>query len=321
MFDHRVGVLTSVAPGYVQETGLWDQLAQRTKQPMTNATLSNARVNVPTGPRAMQPANKKVQQDELKNLMVTHWGAVLHKVQEASGLYKTLAKSSHAHELLHQSLARYEGSTLKSYLGKVNIFLDFGCIQQLDWKQVDPAFVADFLLEYAQGKKSRKTSPSTGEMLKALHFLSNMAEMAELHSALSANLVQSFRITKAMTRSREAPPMRWELVVDLEAELLTRGNSMEKVLLQGFWLACIWGSLRFPDAMRCKPGELTLQDNVLRGFAWQTKATKKGFPWAVVCHGFLKNPPEQGWGAGVASCRTGMELQAVRTSRFFVAGH
>ena len=125
----------------------------------------------------------------MKEHMVEQWGNVLVQLGDASDLRRTLLKAKYPTELLHKALLKVEGSTLQTYLGKARMFMDFVHTQDMTLHDVDPAFMADFLVEYSHGMGTRRRSPSTAAMVKALSFMAKFAEVGTLTEALKTNHV------------------------------------------------------------------------------------------------------------------------------------
>ena len=61
-----------------------------------------------------------------------------------------------------------------------------------------------------------------------------------------------------------------------------------KIIL-GFIGACVYASLRFGDAQRCKPESIFHEDGTLRGICWKTKTSAKGQPWGCMAAGLHGN--------------------------------
>ena len=87
-------------------------------------------------------------------------------------------------------------------------------------EKLTPVMLADFLWEHSLGVRSSRKHPSTAAMLKALGFLANHAEVPALQDALKLKVVQSLKTEPSKGKKREAVPLPWHLVVDMEEELM-----------------------------------------------------------------------------------------------------
>ena len=59
------------------------------------------------------------------------------------------------------------------------------------------------------------------------------------------------------------------------------------ILILGFFLVLIWGSLRFSDAQRINLRSLVYNGENLRGLSWRTKTTNRGQAFGVLAQGLL----------------------------------
>ena len=130
-------------------------------------------------------------------------------------------------------------------------------------------------------------------MIKALGFLAKQAEVKVLQEALETRVVQAFNAGQHMSKRKEASPLPWHIVVDMERELLSPATPLWLKLLLGFWLVRTWGSLRCSDALRCYPRNLVHKDEVLMGECVAGQVHKARAPMGHVDPWFHYQPPEQ----------------------------
>lgn len=132
--------------------------------------------------------------------------------------------------------------------------------------------------------------------LNALRFVARRAAAHGIARAVADPSVAGYEKLCAPTSERkEAAPLCLTAVAALE-ELFERKNvPCGYLLLAGFMLACIWGSLRFSDGACTSPASLSVQGWVLRGSAWRTKVCRRGTPFGVIGIGLFGEFPSWGW--------------------------
>ena len=69
--------------------------------------------------------------------------------------------------------------------------------------------------------------------------------------------------------------------------MLTSSCPESMILILGFFLVLIWGSLRFSDAQRINLRSLVYNGENLRGLSWRTKTTNRGQAFGVLAQGLL----------------------------------
>ena len=96
---------------------------------------------------------------------------------------------------------------------------------------------------------------------------------------------------------REAVPLPLAFCVFLENVVLDVKEPLGKRLVAGFFLMCVWASLRFSDLARTEPDALHIDRGwLLRGFCWKTKNRARGRAFGMLGLGFLGGPrPEESW--------------------------
>ena len=132
--------------------------------------------------------------------------------------------------------------------------------------------------------------------LKALSFVARRTQAGSIIAALDDPSVRGYlKESEPTTERKEAAPFPLVAVVALERVFYMGNVPLGYQLLAGFFLACIWGSLRFSDAARTSPRSLSVEGWILRGTAWKTKVCSRGTPFGVIGAGLLGNFPEWGW--------------------------
>ena len=182
--------------------------------------MKQPRMLPPRGPMQFKGSTQHEIADTLKGQMIQEWQRVLSIVGGTSNLHRHISQSKHPQEMLAQSLLKFEGSTLKTDMGQVRTLLDFMTAQNTPMSEMTSIIIADLLWEYGQGMTTKRQNPSTAAMLKALNFLANQAEIPLMQEALGTKLVTSFMSTTHARPRKEAPPMMFHTVVDMEQQLL-----------------------------------------------------------------------------------------------------
>lgn len=77
----------------------------------------------------------------------------------------------------------------------------------------------------------------------------------------------------------------------MEKRLLTSSCPEHMILILGFLLILIWGSLRFSDAQRINLRSLVYNGENLRGLSWRTKTTNRGQAFGVIAPSKSKKLP------------------------------
>ena len=126
--------------------------------------------------------------------------------------------------------------------------------------------------------------------LRALAWFVKIAGLPKLKACLCTPICQAFAVASNPQEHRESLPLSLSFVLHLEKSVLDPLSSPAEVLRLGYLLVCIWGSLRWGDALWCAPTRLHYQpqSHALVGICLRTKTTKRGMPfgvfWAVRHH-------------------------------------
>ena len=151
---------------------------------------------------------------------------------------------------------------------------------------LDVTFLADFLHACENSLEEDREVCKIGPrpILKALSWLSRIAEVPALQPLMQASLIRAF-LTQPTTDRKEALPLPMAVVVEWEKYICSPHCPQDLRLFLGGLLLALHGGLRFSDLQRVRLNSLSLTSNSLRGVCWQTKTTKRGQPFAVTLHG------------------------------------
>ena len=140
--------------------------------------------------------------------------------------------------------------------------------------------MADYMLatqrSATQDRAVHRTSPLTA--LKALRWLSRIAEWQDLGTALNAPVVSSYAHATISKDRRESYPIPLAVIVGFERAVCDPATSDTIALLLGAILLCTHASLRFGDAQRIAWHSLQLSPTALHGTCYRTKTSVSGQP-------------------------------------------
>ena len=126
--------------------------------------------------------------------------------------------------------------------------------------------MADYMLatqrSATQDRAVHRTSPLTA--LKALRWLSRIAEWQDLGTALNAPVVSSYAHATISKDRRESYPIPLAVIVGFERAVCDPATSDTIALLLGAILLCTHASLRFGDAQRIAWHSLQLSRHLLQ---------------------------------------------------------
>ena len=157
--------------------------------------------------------------------------------------------------------------------------------------------MADYMLatqrSATQDRAVHRTSPLTA--LKALRWLSRIAEWQDLGTALNAPVVSSYAHATISKDRRESYPIPLAVIVGFERAVCDPATSDTIALLLGAILLCTHASLRFGDAQRIAWHSLQLSPTALHGTCYRTKTSVSGQPFAVRWHGIAGRDLKTSW--------------------------
>ena len=108
-----------------------------------------------------------------------------------------------------------------------------------------------------------------------------------LQVCLCTPICQAFSVASHPAEHRESLPLSLSFVLYLEKCILDPHASHAEILRIGYLLLCVWGSLRWGDALWCPPSRLHYQpqSHALVGICLRTKTTKRGMPFGILAAG------------------------------------
>lgn len=155
---------------------------------------------------------------------------------------------------------------------------------------------------------SRSTKPSTMLMFKAFVFMAKHAQIESLMSCLETQAVKALAAHKpSEVKKKEAWPLPFDLVVKMESLVNDPGTAPWTVLLPGFFLVCIWASLREADALCSSPSAIVVGQHCITWGSLAIKEQNGGTCLGLRSLGVLAQPASMGTGPtiGFTSCWDG----------------
>ena len=236
------------------------------------------------------------QETTRKDACLSAWQEILHALGSASSLYLNISASKYPEALLRKSLEKFTAGTLERYIASTRQFLDFLGLSHRTVGTMDVSFLADFLHACENSLEEDREVCKIGPrpILKALSWLSRIAEVPALQSIMQASLIRAF-LTQPTADRKEALPLPMAVVVQWERYICNPHCPQDLRLFLGGLLLALHGGLRFGDLQRIRLQSLSLTSASLRGVCWQTKTTKRGQPFAVTLHGISGRSLEFLW--------------------------
>ena len=231
-----------------------------------------------------------------KEACLSAWQEILQTLGSASSLHSSITNSKYPDALLRKSLDKFTAGTLERYIASTRQFLDFLGLSNRTIASMDVAFLADFLHACENSLEEDREVCKIGPrpILKALSWLSRIAEVPALQPIMQASLIRAF-LTQPTTDRKEALPLPMAVVVAWEKYICSPHCGQDLRLFLGGLLLALHGGLRFGDLQRIRLNSLSLTSTSLRGVCWQTKTTKRGQPFAVTLHGISGRALESLW--------------------------
>ena len=192
--------------------------------------------------RTKQPSsNKHIVQ--LFQTLLSVFGA-------ASTLGSQLSTSSFGDMHLHRVIDSYAASTLMKYLSAVGNFIRTCKELGASFLEISALQLADILITVQLSKSSDTAGCSSTGTLQALRWWQKVAGIHSWKPILFAPVIQSFLTIRIPGDRSESVPIPLWCIVQWEKRVLTSACPEPMVLILGFFLLLIWGSLRFSDAQR-----------------------------------------------------------------------
>ena len=225
------------------------------------------------------------------------WLLLLDKLGSTSSLWTETTQSLTPERLRVRAISAYAASSLEAYLSRCTRFLDFLQAHNITFSTLSLAELADYLdaayASLAQDRDVCQISPKT--TLKALSWLSRMAQVRHLLELLSNPLISTFRIDTQPRDRKEALPIPMACIVSWERLVCKPSTGTQMVLLLGAFLLAYHACLRFGDLQRIRLSSLSLTMQALRGICWTTKTSRSGQPFAVTLTGLSGRGPSTSW--------------------------
>ena len=229
--------------------------------------------------RTKQPSsNKHIAQ--LFQTLLSVFGA-------ESTLGSQLSSSSFGDMHLHRVIDSYAASTLMKYLSAAGNFIPTCKELGVSFLEISAFQLADILITVQWSKSSDTAGCSSTGTLKALRCWQKVAGVESWKPILFAPVIQSFLTIRIPSDRSESVPVPLWCVVQWEKRVLTSACPGPMVLILGFFLFLIWGSLRFSDAQRVDLRSLIYDGENLSGLSWRTKTTHRGQVFGVLAQGLM----------------------------------
>ena len=204
-----------------------------------------------------------------------------------STLGSQLSSSSFGDMHLHRVIDSYAASTLMKYLSAVGNFIRTCKELGMSFLGISELQLADILITVQLSKSSDSAGCSSTGTLKALRWWQKVAGIESWKHILFTPVIQSFLTIRIPRDRSESVPIPLWCVVQWEKRVLTSACPEHMVLILGFFLVLIWGSLRFSDAQRVDLRSLVYDGENLRGLSWRTKTTHRGQAFGVLAQGLM----------------------------------
>ncbi|CAE7461662.1 unnamed protein product, partial [Symbiodinium pilosum] len=192
------------------------------------------------------------------------------------------------------AVRKFAVGTLETYLLSLCLrFVDFCLCASLNIATLSLAAFADYLQacseSHLQDRSSCKLAPK--QALKALFWLSRIAEIPCLKDLLSRPLIAAFRVDGGFKDRKEALPLPLAAL----CALCDPSCPTQLALLLGGLLLAAHASLRLGDLQRISLDTLSLTASALRGICWATKTSSTGQPFAVTLTGITGRDIASAW--------------------------
>ena len=200
----------------------------------------------------VQPLSAKAALSSRRQKCVATWTCLLQALGSSSLLWTQIQHSSNTAEHVATSIRKCAVGTLETYLSLCLRFVDFCICTSLDIASLSLAALADYLQAcselYLQDRSSCKLAPK--QALKALSWLSRIAEIPCLKDLLCRPLIAAFRVDGHFKDRKEALPLPLAALCAWERALCDPSCPTQLALLLGGLLLAAHASLRFGDLRR-----------------------------------------------------------------------
>ena len=221
------------------------------------------------------------QTDRQYTALLIRWRDFLSELGSASALYTEASASQNREFLLDRAARKFAPSTLLCYFDAWLNWTSFCKLSAASPHDPPPGLLPDWL-------KSQSSRQGLATMqLRALAWFCKTAGLPKLQVCLCTPICQAFSVASHPTEHRESLPLSLSFVLYLEKCILDPHTTHAEVLRIGYLLLCLWGSLRWGDALWCPPSRLHYQpqSHALVGICLRTKTTKRGMPFGILAAG------------------------------------
>ena len=193
------------------------------------------------------------KQDQQYSALLVRWREFLSELGAASALYSEACASQNRDFLLDRAAMKFAPSTLLRYFDAWLNWSSFCRLADASPHDPPPGLLPDWL-------KSQSSRQGLATMqLRALAWFVKTAGLPKLKVCLCTPICQAFAVASNPQEHRESLPLSLSFVMRLEKSVLDPLSSPAEVLRLGYLLLCIWGSLRWGDALWCPPSRLHYQ--------------------------------------------------------------
>ena len=221
------------------------------------------------------------QTDRQYTALLIRWRDFLSELGSASALYTEASASQNGEFLLDRAARKFAPSTLLRYFDAWLNWTSFCKLAAASPHDPPPGLLPDWL-------KSQSSRQGLATMqLRALAWFCKTAGLPKLQACVCTPICQAFSVASHPTEHRESLPLSLSFVLYLEKCVLDPNTSHAEILRIGYLLLCLWGSLRWGDALWCPPSRLHYQpqSHALVGICLRTETTKRGMPFGILAAG------------------------------------
>ena len=182
-------------PDRVRPLGLFTVKDLPSQRPASTEGKSRTATK-PPAPQARPSGlvSRASQETSRKEACLSAWHKILQILGSASSLQSSLANSKYPEALLRKSLEKFTAGTLERYIAATRQFLDFLGLSNRTMASLDVTFLADFLHACENSLEEDREVCKIGPrpILKALSWLSRIAEVPALQPIMQASLIRAF---------------------------------------------------------------------------------------------------------------------------------
>ncbi|CAE8693610.1 unnamed protein product [Polarella glacialis] len=238
------------------------------------------------------------QENDVKNVLIAVWVSIILPLARHSPLFSSMGGDFTKH--LRVLLGGSSTGTLRRHMPGWKLWLEFSA--NAHYKDL-PSLpdVLDFLEALLSGQVMDRGSGkskvrSVRGPLSAMRFVCYSLQLRQLCEILENRLVSTWAKPSGPQQCvKEASPLPLYVIANME-RAAGRLHASDKHNPDLFLLLCalamMWGALRWSDLQRVWTQEVSVQENVMRGFSWRTKSSRTGMPWGILSCGIY----DTNWG-------------------------